>query len=102
MDKIVIEGGRRLEGSVVISGAKNAVLPIMAATLLTAGQNEIDGVPRVRDVITMLRLLNDLGARTESFEGTASSSIPQVSITMKHPTNSFLPCEPHASCWGRF
>ena len=68
MDKIVIEGGRRLEGSVVISGAKNAVLPIMAATLLTAGQNEIDGVPRVRDVITMLRLLNDLGARTESFE----------------------------------
>ncbi len=68
MDKIVIEGGGRLEGAVVISGAKNAVLPIMAATLLTAGQNEIDGVPRVRDVITMLRLLNDLGARTESFE----------------------------------
>ena len=69
MDKLIIEGGRRLEGKVVISGAKNAVLPILAATLLTSGRNEIRGVPRVRDVFTMIRLLSDLGARLESFEG---------------------------------
>ncbi|HBP11647.1 MAG TPA: UDP-N-acetylglucosamine 1-carboxyvinyltransferase, partial [Nitrospina sp.] len=49
MDKIVIEGGRPLEGTVKISGAKNAVLPILAATLLTRGRNIIEGVPKVRD-----------------------------------------------------
>ena len=69
MDKLVIEGGRRLEGQVTISGAKNAVLPVLAATLLTSGINEIRGVPRVRDVTTMVRLLEELGARLVSFEG---------------------------------
>ena len=66
MDKIVIEGGQPLEGSVRISGAKNAVLPILAATLLTRGRNIIDGVPQVRDVATMIQLLKDLGAEVES------------------------------------
>ena len=68
MDKIIIEGGRRLEGEVIIGGAKNAVLPVLAATLLTSGRNEIHGVPRVRDVKTMIALLSALGARLESFE----------------------------------
>jgi len=68
MDKVIIEGSQRLEGELEISGAKNAVLPIMAAMILTAGQNKISGVPRVRDVTTMLHLLNDLGGRTEEFE----------------------------------
>ena len=66
MDKIVIEGGQPLEGSVRISGAKNAVLPILAATLLTRGRNIVDGVPKVRDVATMIQLLKDLGAEVES------------------------------------
>ena len=66
MDKIVIEGGQPLEGTVRISGAKNAVLPILAATLLTRGRNIIDGVPKVRDVETMIQLLKDLGAEVES------------------------------------
>jgi len=66
MDKIVIEGGQPLKGSVRISGAKNAVLPILAATLLTRGRNIIDGVPKVRDVATMIQLLKDLGAEVES------------------------------------
>ena len=68
MDKVIIEGSQRLEGELEISGAKNAVLPIMAAMILTTGQNKISGVPRVRDVTTMLHLLNDLGGRTEEFE----------------------------------
>jgi len=68
VDKIVIEGGRRLEGPVRISGAKNAVLPVLAATLLTTGRNEITNIPRVRDVTTMVALLEELGGRTESFE----------------------------------
>lgn len=68
MDKIVIEGGQRLCGQVEMSGAKNAILPIMAATLLTSGRNEIVGVPEVRDVTTMVHLLNALGMRTEVCE----------------------------------
>lgn len=67
MDKILIEGGRRLEGAVKISGAKNAVLPVLAATLLTSGRNFIKGVPGVRDVATMIKLLKDLGAEVESY-----------------------------------
>jgi UDP-N-acetylglucosamine 1-carboxyvinyltransferase len=66
MDKIVIEGGRPLEGTVRISGAKNAVLPVLAATLLTRGRNIIDGVPKVRDVVTMIQLLKDLGVEVEN------------------------------------
>ena len=66
MDKIVIEGGRPLEGTVRVSGAKNAVLPALAATLLTRGRNIIEGVPQVRDVATMIQLLKDLGAEVES------------------------------------
>jgi len=68
MDKIIIEGGRRLEGEVEISGSKNAALPIMAAMILTTGENTINGVPQVRDVATMLHLLNDLGGYTEEFK----------------------------------
>ena len=67
MDKIVIEGGRPLKGTVRISGAKNAVLPVLAATLLTRGRNIIEGVPKVRDVATMIQLLTDLGAEVESY-----------------------------------
>ena len=67
MDKIVIEGGRPLEGTVRISGAKNAVLPVLASTLLTRGRNIIEGVPKVRDVATMIQLLKDLGAEVESY-----------------------------------
>jgi UDP-N-acetylglucosamine 1-carboxyvinyltransferase len=67
MDKIVIEGGERLVGTVKMSGAKNAVLPVLAATLLTEGRNIIEGVPEVRDVRTMIKLLQALGAEVESY-----------------------------------
>ena len=67
MDKIAIEGGTQLKGTVRISGAKNAVLPVLAATLLTRGRNIIQGVPKVRDVVTMIKLLEDLGVEVESY-----------------------------------
>jgi UDP-N-acetylglucosamine 1-carboxyvinyltransferase len=69
MDRIIIDGGVPLRGQVTISGAKNAVLPILAATLLTGGKCEIHNVPRVRDVGTMVHLIRDLGAGIELFEG---------------------------------
>jgi len=65
LDKIVVEGGCRLEGNVQIGGSKNAVLPIMAASLLAPGSYRIDNVPVLRDVQTMGRLLEGMGVRTE-------------------------------------
>lgn len=62
MDKLVIEGGRRLKGEVRISGAKNAALPAMAASLLSAGRSRLSRVPDLMDVRTMGRLLGHLGA----------------------------------------
>ncbi|MFQ6113808.1 MAG: UDP-N-acetylglucosamine 1-carboxyvinyltransferase, partial [bacterium] len=65
MDKIVIKGGSPLKGSVHISGAKNAVLPIMAATLLAPGKFTIRNVPDLRDVKTRAHLLRIIGAQVE-------------------------------------
>ena len=61
MDKIRVTGGRPLSGRVEISGAKNAALPAMAASLLTAGTVELENVPYVRDVLTTRRLLGEMG-----------------------------------------
>ncbi len=61
MDRLVVTGGRRLEGRVTAAGAKNAVLPILAATLLGAGECAISNLPQVNDVVTMLTLLDVLG-----------------------------------------
>ena len=65
MDKLIIEGGRPLYGTVAISGAKNAALPLMAATLLAPGWHILHNVPELRDTRTMLTLLEILGARWE-------------------------------------
>ncbi|MDD5136725.1 MAG: UDP-N-acetylglucosamine 1-carboxyvinyltransferase [Candidatus Omnitrophica bacterium] len=65
MDKLVIEGGRRLEGTVKISGAKNACLPILAATLLSDERSVIKNVPALRDMSTMLKILKNLGVRVQ-------------------------------------
>ncbi len=61
MDKFLIEGGRPLEGRVTASGAKNAALPAMAASLLTDQLVTLRNVPRVRDIITLRSLLDELG-----------------------------------------
>lgn len=65
MDKIVIEGGRPLNGSVQISGAKNAALPLLAATLLTGGAHRLRNIPLLRDIRTAKTLLYHLGATFE-------------------------------------
>ena len=65
MDSLIIGGGNRLEGVLTASGAKNAALPILAATLLTSGTCSLGAVPVLRDITTMLTLLTSLGAKTE-------------------------------------
>jgi UDP-N-acetylglucosamine 1-carboxyvinyltransferase len=62
MDKFRIRGGRPLEGRVTIGGAKNAALPAMAASLLTAKRVVLHNIPRVRDIFTMRSLLDEMGA----------------------------------------
>ncbi|MGH7260048.1 MAG: UDP-N-acetylglucosamine 1-carboxyvinyltransferase [Nitrospiraceae bacterium] len=62
MDKIIITGGRRLQGDVKVSGAKNAALPILASVLLGGGECVVANVPHVVDVLTMSKLLGLLGA----------------------------------------
>jgi UDP-N-acetylglucosamine 1-carboxyvinyltransferase len=65
MKKILITGGQPLQGEVAISGAKNAVLPILCAALLADGPVEISNVPNLQDVLTTARLLRELGAQVE-------------------------------------
>ena len=68
MDSLLIRGGVPLNGEVRISGAKNAVLPIMAATLLTPEECVIHNVPNLEDVRTMMRILQSLGVKAQ-FDG---------------------------------
>ncbi|NLI81580.1 MAG: UDP-N-acetylglucosamine 1-carboxyvinyltransferase [Deltaproteobacteria bacterium] len=65
MDKLLIDGGVPLHGEVHISGAKNAALPLMAASLLAPGMHTFSNIPRLRDIRTMLRLLEHMGAVCE-------------------------------------
>ena len=65
MSMLVINGGRALAGSAVISGAKNSVLPILAATLVNAGQNVLHNCPDLRDVDSAIKILRHLGCRVK-------------------------------------
>ena len=65
VDKIVIEGGRRLQGEVAVSGAKNAALPILISSLLTSERCVYQGVPHLADIRTTLRLLAGLGVAVD-------------------------------------
>lgn len=70
MSQLLVHGGRALSGEVTIQGAKNSVLPILAATLLTAGEIEVRNCPRLRDVDASVRILRALGCQAR-WEGTS-------------------------------
>ena len=74
MDKLIIEGGVPLQGSIQVSGAKNAALPILMACLLAEGQVNLSNVPRLADIRTSLKLMNILGCET-TFEGNEVTSL---------------------------
>ena len=61
MSKFIIQGGKRLEGEVKISGSKNAALPIIAATVLNGGKTTLYNVPDIHDVQTMFEIIKDIG-----------------------------------------
>ena len=73
MDKLLIRGGRTLQGEVLVSGAKNAALPELCAALLTAEPVTLLNVPQLQDVSTMLKLIrNDL---RQSIDSNASAQV---------------------------
>ncbi|KDR27871.1 UDP-N-acetylglucosamine 1-carboxyvinyltransferase [Caballeronia zhejiangensis] len=65
MDKLVITGGAKLSGEITVSGAKNAALPILCASLLTADDVHLSNVPNLQDVRTMVKLLRQMGVQSE-------------------------------------
>jgi UDP-N-acetylglucosamine 1-carboxyvinyltransferase len=78
MDKILVHGGRKLSGTVTISGSKNSALPILAATLLTKDECVIHHVPDLSDVHFMLQILDHLGAQVERASGTVTVKAEKV------------------------
>src|SRR6202166_1534235 len=77
MERLRIEGGRRLEGTARISGDQNAPIPAMAAALLSAEPVYLKNIPRVRDIITMGQLLARMGARVET------PDVPPTDLTIE-------------------
>ena len=75
MDKLVIQGGTRLDGTVTVSGAKNAALPILMGCLLPQGKVTLNNVPALRDINTSIKLLELLGCET-SFENNTVTVVP--------------------------
>jgi len=70
MDKILIKGGKPLNGNIKVSGAKNAALPIIAACLLTGGSHQLQNVPLLRDIETIKRIMSKLGVTFRDEKGT--------------------------------
>jgi UDP-N-acetylglucosamine 1-carboxyvinyltransferase len=79
MDKFLIKGGKALHGTVAISGAKNSALPVMAAALLTAEPVTLHNIPKVRDLITMSKLLAFMSATVSTTHFPASDYVIQAS-----------------------
>lgn len=78
MDKFIIRGGHKLNGSLDISGAKNASLPLMAASILAPGVHRIRNVPQLRDVRTMAHLLRVIGARIDFLTDDTSEDVLSI------------------------
>src|SRR3712207_333582 len=78
MERFFVEGGNRLYGKVGVSGAKNAALKLLAAALLAPGRTVLHNVPRIKDVETMLAVLEGLGASCEFSANTLSVDASDV------------------------
>ena len=86
MTKYLVAGGRRLSGTVQVHGAKNSVLPILAATLLSGGECVIENCPRLSDVAASIRILEHLGCQVVHRGGT-------VWVDASHPLRGDVPDE---------
>ena len=82
MDRIRVTGGAALNGEIPIGGAKNAALPLMAASLLTAGTLELTNVPRLRDIATLIKVLEQHGVEVETAPGVLRLTAADIPNTM--------------------
>ena len=82
MDAIRVRGGNPLNGEITISGAKNAALPLMAASLLTNGTLTLTNFPNLADIATLEKLLNQHGAQTERSTGQIKITTPEITSTV--------------------
>lgn len=82
MDRLRVSGGAALSGDIPIGGAKNAALPLMTASLLTAEPLELTNVPRLRDIATLIRVLEQHGVEIESGAGTLRLTAADIPNTM--------------------
>ena len=87
MDKLIISGGQKLDGEIYVSGAKNAALPILSATLLADGPMRISNVPHLHDITTTIELLGRMGA-----EITVDEKL-NIEVDNSHITELFAPYE---------
>jgi len=78
MDKLIIEGGTPLKGTIQVSGSKNAALPILTACLLAKGPVRLTNVPRLRDIGTTLKLLNILGCETTFEDNVVTAQVREL------------------------
>ncbi|MDP2848900.1 MAG: UDP-N-acetylglucosamine 1-carboxyvinyltransferase [Humidesulfovibrio sp.] len=78
MDKLIIEGGVPLKGTIQVSGSKNAALPILTACLLAKGPVRLTNVPRLRDINTTLKLLNILGCETTFEDNVVTAHVREL------------------------
>ena len=93
MDKLLIRGGRRLNGEVTISGAKNAALPELCATLLVAGPVTLHNVPKLQDVATALKLIRNMGVAVSWGAETDGGRLDEVVIDAAGLTTPEAPYE---------
>ncbi|PWI57701.1 UDP-N-acetylglucosamine 1-carboxyvinyltransferase [Sulfoacidibacillus thermotolerans] len=81
MERLVIEGGKRLTGSIRVHGSKNAALPILAAVVMAKGETEIHDVPNLDDISVMLDILRSLGARVTRVGSTVTVDPSSIHTT---------------------
>lgn len=98
MDRLVIEGGRRLSGKIAVSGSKNAALPILFAAILCEGETLLRNVPDLRDIATTLRLLETLGCETA--KETGAVKIRPTALSPEAPYDLVRTMRASALCLG--
>ena len=80
MDKLLIKGGTALEGAIDVSGAKNAALPILAATLLASEHVTVSNIPQLQDVATTITLLQSMGVKV-TFDDKFNVEVDSTAVT---------------------
>src|SRR5690606_5509657 len=91
MDRILIRGGRPLNGAIQISGSKNAALPLMAAALLTSEPLRLSNLPRLADIASMRQLLAGLGAEVAEVQPAAGEQGLVLEIQASHVASQRAP-----------